>query len=110
MTSMKSVFKTVGIFGRVKNEGVVETLKALSNYLQNLGQAILIDEETAESLDDTSLPLCDRKELSKCCDLIIVVGGDGSLLHAAHAIGDNEVPVVGINRGRLGFLTDILPT
>lgn len=107
--SMSSQFKTIGIFGRVKNSGITETLKAVIQYLQELGQHILIDQETALALDDPSLPTIARDELSKQCDLLIVVGGDGSLLHAAHAVVQNEIPVLGVNRGRLGFLTDINP-
>lgn len=106
---MISKFKTVGIFGRVKNPGIIETLKALISYLNSLNQNILIDEETAAALDLTPLPCIARNELSKCCDLLIVVGGDGSLLRAAHTVVNDEIPVLGINRGRLGFLTDILP-
>jgi len=104
-----SQFKTIGIFGRVNNPGVIETLKALIDYLRNLSQEMVVDEETASSLDDTTLKRVSRTELSQCCDLVIVVGGDGSLLHAAHSVIHNETPVLGINRGRLGFLTDILP-
>lgn len=103
-------FKVIGIFGRLKNPGVAETLKALVEYLQTLNLEILIDAETAESLDDPALRLVSRDELSQHCDLLIVIGGDGSLLHAAHSIMNKEIPVLGINRGRLGFLTDILPT
>lgn len=107
---MKSQFKTIGIFGRVKNTGVIETLRALISFLRSLDQDILVDAETAESLEDASLKLVNRCDISQCCNLLIVVGGDGSLLHAAHTIVNDEVPVLGINRGRLGFLTDILPT
>lgn len=102
-------FKVIGIFGRVKNPGITETLKSLVTYLQQLGKEIIIDEETAHSLNDSSLPTAPRDELSKRCDLLIVVGGDGSLLHAAHSVVKDEVPVLGVNRGRLGFLTDINP-
>jgi NAD+ kinase len=56
------------------------------------------------------LTLIPRDELSKHCQLLIVVGGDGSMIYAAHTIIHDEIPVLGINRGRLGFLTDILPT
>lgn len=108
---MQSQFKTIGIFGRVKNPGVTETLKALVQYLSDLKQPFLIDSETAAVLEDIPANLIiPRQELGKRCNLIIVVGGDGSLLHAAHAVINDEVPVLGINRGRLGFLTDILPT
>lgn len=107
---MASQFKTVGIYGRVRNPGVIETLKALIQYLNSIKQAILVDAKTAEALDDPALPRIERSEISRHCDLLIVVGGDGSLLHAAHSIIQDEIPVLGINRGRLGFLTDILPT
>lgn len=107
---MSTMFKTVGIFGRVKNNGVKETLKALINYLHQLSQNVLVEAETAEPLNDSSLTTITRDQISSECDLLIVVGGDGSLLHAAHAIVNETIPVLGINRGSLGFLTDILPT
>jgi NAD+ kinase len=53
--------------------------------------------------------LCDREELSKHCDLVVVVGGDGSLLNIAKLIAAKQIPVIGVNRGRVGFLTDISP-
>lgn len=107
---MASQFKTVGILGRVKNSGTIETIKALIHYLRTLNQDLIVESETADMLEDIALQRMPRGELSKYCDLLIVVGGDGSLLHAAHTVVNDEVPIVGINRGRLGFLTDILPT
>lgn len=107
---MTAPFKTIGIIGRVRNPGVKETLKTLIDYLISLKQKILVDKETAEPLHDLNLPTIERDSLGKQCDLLIVVGGDGSLLHAAHAIVNHEIPVLGINRGSLGFLTDIHPT
>ncbi|VVC76375.1 NAD kinase [Aquicella siphonis] len=103
-------FKVIGIYGRVKNPGVMETLKALIHYLRSLDLEIRIDSDTAELLEDASLVCFQRDELCRHCDLLIVVGGDGSLLHAAHSIINDGIPVLGINRGRLGFLTDILPS
>ncbi|HVY53585.1 MAG TPA: NAD(+) kinase [Gammaproteobacteria bacterium] len=103
-------FSTIGIIGRVRNPGVKETLKTLMDYLQSLGKKIYIDEETAAALDDTTLPTLPRGKLGKQSDLVVVVGGDGSLLNAAHTLVKDEVPVLGINRGSLGFLTDIHPT
>lgn len=104
-------FKTIGIIARIKTVGVKNTLDALTTFLQDLNQQIVIETETAESLDlPHAFPLVTREELVKSCDLLIVVGGDGSLLNAAHAAVEDEIPVLGINRGKLGFLTDILPT
>jgi NAD+ kinase len=107
---MSTQFKTVGIFGRSKTHEVSETLKTLIEYLRHLPQTLLIETETAEPLNDPSLATIARTEIGKHCDILIVVGGDGSLLHAAHAIVGQNIPVLGINRGRLGFLTDVLPT
>ena len=106
---MRSQFNVIGVMGRVKNPGVIETLQALIRYLQSLNQEIRVDAETAADLNDPSLICIARQELSQHCKLLIVVGGDGSLLHAAHTAVNDEVPILGVNRGRLGFLTDIHP-
>lgn len=107
---MTTSFKKIGIIGRIRNAGVKETLKALTLFLISLQKTILLETETAESFEHPNLPTVSRDELGKQCDLVIVVGGDGSLLNAAHAVINDETPVLGINRGSLGFLTDIHPT
>jgi NAD+ kinase len=107
---MSSTFKTIGVIGRLRNPGVKETLQALVSYLISLGRKVVIEAETAESLHDESLTVVTRDQLGAACDLLIVVGGDGSLLSAAHVVVDHGTPILGINRGSLGFLTDILPT
>jgi NAD+ kinase len=109
---MDSHFKVIGIIGRVgrvRNLGVKETLSILIDFLKRLDIEILIESETVLLLDDLTLNSVARQDLGKHCDLLIVVGGDGSLLNAAHAAVDHDVPVLGINRGSLGFLTDINP-
>ncbi len=107
---MKTSFKTIGIIGRLRNPGVKETLKTLITYLLSLNQDIVVETETAESLHDPRLPTMPRDQIGNHCELLIVVGGDGSLINAAHAVVNKEIPVLGINRGSLGFLTDIHPT
>jgi NAD+ kinase len=64
---------------------------------------------TAELIENPDVNECTREELSSRCDLVIVVGGDGSMLNVAKFIASDQVPVIGINRGKLGFLTDVLP-
>jgi NAD+ kinase len=103
-------FNTIGIMGRLRNPGVKQTLQALVDHLRTLNVAIVIETETAEPLQDDTLPTVSRDQLGTACDLLIVVGGDGSLLSAAHAVVNQGTPVLGINRGSLGFLTDIRPT
>lgn len=106
---MLSQFKTVGIIGRIRNQGVKETLRTLIDYLDTLEQDFLVDADAAEILGDPDLPSISRQELGRKSDLVIVVGGDGSLLNAVHSIINEDTPVLGINRGSLGFLTDINP-
>lgn len=107
---MAIAFKSVGIIGRVRNTRIKETLYSLIHYLRNLKQEFFVEEETAESLTETDFTTLTREKLGQYCDLVIVVGGDGSLLHAAHIAVNQDLPVLGINRGSLGFLTDILPS
>ncbi len=106
---MSTQFHTVGIIGRISSPGVKETLLALIDYLAKIKQAFVIEAETASFCTDCAAPCVPREALSSHCQLLIVIGGDGSLLRAVGAMVDNPIPVLGINRGRLGFLTDILP-
>ena len=107
---MSLQFNTIGVIGRLRNPGVKETLAALLTYLKNHDKQVVIEAETAESLAEHGFAVINREQLGQACDMLIVVGGDGSLLSAAHTVVNNGTPVLGINRGSLGFLTDILPT
>jgi NAD+ kinase len=106
---MSQPFKQIGIIGNYRQENTSETVLALKAYLQARQMHIIMDAETAAALPADNVPTLPRKELGKQTDLIIVVGGDGSMLHAAYSIVQHGTPVLGINRGRLGFLTDIRP-
>jgi len=107
---MAKTFKTIGLIGRHRKEDISDTLLTLKHILQQKGCAVLIEEETAAQLPPQTLPIATRDTFGTQCDLIIVVGGDGSLLSAAHLAVNSKTPVLGINRGRLGFLTDIHPS
>lgn len=108
--AMKQKFKRVILYARQHraNQGVNESLHRLVDFLETQHVEIVQDIDT-QSFFDMSLPILDRKEMGRKNDLIIVVGGDGSLLSAARMATKVNTPVIGINRGRLGFLTDILP-
>lgn len=90
------------------NPGINETLQRLVTYLQNVGIDVYVDAETALHFA-TRLPVLVQEAMDGRHDLIVVVGGDGSLLSAARMAVRVNVPVTGISRGRLGFLTDIPP-
>jgi len=102
-------FSTIAIVGRPDHEGVVESVQKLVDFLLARNIKVIMDDTTAELIAATELPIYPREEISSHCDLVIVVGGDGSMLNMAKFIAREEVPVIGVNRGRLGFLTDVLP-
>ncbi len=109
MKPKKSKFRKVALLGRQRVEGIEETLLALKDYLLNYPIEVVLEPDTAELIPDANVPIYPKDLLCKNCDLIIVVGGDGSMLNAAHIAVEYNLPVLGINRGRLGFLTDIRP-
>ncbi len=107
---MKQKFKRVILYARQHraNQGVSESLHRLVDFLEQQKIKIYQDIDTTASFT-MDIPILARKEMGEANDLIIVVGGDGSLLSAARMAIKVNTPVIGINRGRLGFLTDILP-
>ena len=102
-------FKNIGVIGRLGSEKVVETVKRLNRFLLNEGYNAILEDQIAENMPGHGLQVCNRRMMGEICDLVIVVGGDGSLLGAARALAKYKVPVLGVNRGRLGFLTDVAP-
>jgi NAD+ kinase len=104
-----SQFRTIGLVGRLGSEQAQTSLHRLIAFLKKANIDILLDDEIAASMPDAGVRTAHREELADTCDLVIVVGGDGSLLSAARVMVRTGVPILGINRGRLGFLTDIKP-
>lgn len=102
-------FRNIGIIGRLKSKKVIETIKRLKRYLIEEGYHVILDDRIAEMMPGHGMQTSKIAILGEICDLVIVVGGDGSLLGAARALAKFNTPVLGINRGRLGFLTDISP-
>lgn len=102
-------FRNIGVIGRMGSVKVVETLRQLRTYLLNENYQVILEQDTAGMLPGHGLQVASKKLMGEICDLVIVVGGDGSLLGAARELAKSKVPVLGVNRGRLGFLTDISP-
>ncbi|MDI4639263.1 MULTISPECIES: NAD(+) kinase [Halomonadaceae] len=105
-----TTFKNIGLIGRMGSAKVVETLKRLIRFLDEGGYHVILEDRTATVMLDHGQQEASRRMLGEICDLVIVIGGDGSLLGAARALCKSGTPVLGVNRGRLGFLTDISPS
>lgn len=106
---MQTGFDKIGLVGRSQQDGLAEVLEQLISLLQAHGKELVLEARLCELVADTSIPRATLDEIGEDSDLVIVVGGDGSLLSAARTLAKYETPVLGVNRGRLGFLTDITP-
>ena len=102
-------FRNIGIIGRLGSAQVLDTIRRLKKFLLERHLHVILEDTIAEVLPGHGLQTCSRKILGEVCDLVVVVGGDGSMLGAARALARHKIPVLGINRGSLGFLTDIKP-
>ena len=105
---MTCEFKTIALIGKYQSPEVAEAVFRLACYLRSLGLGVLIEQGTASSTGLTAgFTVASYEEIGGRADLAIVLGGDGSLLNSACRLAEYNVPLVGVNQGRLGFLTDI---
>ncbi len=102
-------FRRIGLMASLDVPAVKESLGTLKTVLGEAGLDVIIEERTAGLVDDTMSVVRSISEFAGAVDLAIVVGGDGSMLSAARKMAASGIPLLGINRGRLGFLTDISP-
>ncbi|MBF7686938.1 NAD(+) kinase [Acinetobacter rathckeae] len=110
MEKFSKSFHHIGLIGRPDKTSVVTTLCLIYDHLLTLGLNPIFDQETAALMPFTPQHSLHKDQVGEHVDLVIVVGGDGTLLHAARSLVKYNTPVLGVNRGRLGFLTDINPT
>jgi len=103
---MRTEFQKIAVIGRHKDPRVLEALSTLVGHLTKNGVEVFAADEMALDLPVSRVA---EATLADHAELIIVVGGDGTMLYAARLAGDKNVPLLGINRGRLGFLADVTP-
>lgn len=106
---MPTPFQRIGIIGKFGDPGIAPTLTELYRFLHAREHGVVVDSKSAGLIAESDVKGLPIDLLPEHCDLIIAVGGDGTFLTAARATADFEVPLLGVNLGRLGFLTDISP-
>jgi NAD+ kinase len=101
------MIKTVGIISRPRREDIARVVPPLVKWLQAHGAEVACDSETSDCLGSVAVRARKREELPGCTDLLIVLGGDGTLLSAARLAAQRKVPILAVNLGGLGFLTTV---
>ncbi len=107
---MKKPFEVIAIIGKPRDQQAIQTHKELYDWLIDEGYSVYIDDRLSDILTDIpNEHFASLIQLGKAADLAIVVGGDGNMLGAARVLSRFDISVIGVNRGNLGFLTDLDP-
>lgn len=104
---MNTLFKTIGLVGKPNSPGIAEPMESLARFLAQQKIEVLMESNTAQSNGLTGYKVVNGEQLGELADLAIIVGGDGTMLSIARVLAPYDVPLIGINQGRLGFMTDI---
>ncbi|MBT8112062.1 MAG: NAD(+) kinase [Gammaproteobacteria bacterium] len=105
-----SQFPKIGIISKPDDPAIAATVQSLYKYLVGQSLEIWADKVSASFLASEQINESSLDEIASNSELVIVVGGDGTILHAAHSLIQKEIPLLGINLGRLGFLAEISPS
>ncbi len=106
---MPQSFRSIALVGNAKDLRVAECMLSLAGHFYARGERALVDPGVGLAFPPDSTVPCPEQSFAARAELIIAIGGDGTLLYAAHLVAGQDVPLLGINRGRLGFLTDVSP-
>jgi NAD+ kinase len=107
MRRMPSGFRHAAIVGKYQARGIRPALEEIAHFLMAQGLEVCFEQETAQATGVTDFESLPAQQVGRHCDLAVVVGGDGTMLGIARELARWQVPLVGINQGRLGFITDI---
>ncbi|XBC42451.1 MAG: NAD(+) kinase [Buchnera aphidicola (Meitanaphis elongallis)] len=105
---MKQHFYCIGIVGYPRHSSSLSTHKVLYNWLKEKYD-VIVEDKIASQLCLGNINIDSLSNIGKRCDLVIVVGGDGNMLYTARILSTYKIKIIGINRGNLGFLTDLNP-
>lgn len=104
---MKTGFRHIALIGKHRSPEIAQPLIELAEFLERRGIEVSIDPMTAEHVTNHHRDVLTLEEIGKRADLAIVIGGDGTMLNIARTLAPFDVPLAGVNVGRLGFLTDV---
>lgn len=104
---MKSQFRHVALVGKYQAHGSRSALEDIAQFVSAQGCEVAIEKDTAANTGLSAFPILDVATIGQQCDLALVVGGDGTMLGIGRQLAQFGVPLIGINQGRLGFITDI---
>jgi NAD+ kinase len=104
---MGAGFKHAVIVGKYQALGLRPMLEEIAHFLVGQGLEVSFERETAHAMGVTDFDALSPAEMGQRCDLAVVVGGDGTMLGIARELARWKIPLIGINQGRLGFITDI---
>ena len=105
--SIKKALSRVALVGKYQADGMQERLKELAELLAKQGCEVFVESATASHLSLTAYPIKKVEEFAGAIDVAVVLGGDGTMLGIGRQLAGSNVPLVGINMGRLGYMTDI---
>ncbi|RJF97854.1 NAD kinase [Noviherbaspirillum saxi] len=100
-------FQTIAVIGKYMAAGIEQSLSDIAAFLLEKGHKVVLEAETARNVDLPGVESMTPQEIGQHADVAIVVGGDGTMLGIARQLAPYQVPLIGINQGRLGFMTDI---
>jgi NAD+ kinase len=102
-----AAFHRIGVIGKYQSAHARLAVDALIQYLECRGHHVILEAQTQQHTGLPHLACAPIEQLGQLCDLAVVIGGDGTMIGAARHLAPFNTPVIGINQGRLGFMTDI---
>lgn len=106
---MNNKFNCIGLVGKPRHPTALTTHEMLYYWLKEQGYTVIVEQKIAKDLNIKSPQTASLSEIGAVADLAVVIGGDGNMLGAARTLARHDIKVIGINRGSLGFLTDLTP-
>lgn len=98
---------TIAVYPNLTRENAYEVTCNVLNELKSLGVKIVMPQEFQNDFENSGAEFLEIPDAIKLCDVIIAIGGDGTIIHAAHAVSEYDKPVLGINAGNLGFMAGL---